>query len=214
MRDDDEMILVVERERLDEIGLIQGLDVGRVDEYIAIIGRSGKYIKKAAAEETSSVKQVVVYCVATYNGAVLLFRRRGDGEAAPGLEDKYSLGVGGHVSRDDMADGVDAAAFMRSAQREFREEVVLIGDESKPPRFTLIGVVNDDTNGVGQKHIGLVYDVAVPGPLAVRSGGELADDSASLVPVADLARFANGMENWSVLIAEHLAVTRTAPSSA
>ena len=64
------------------------------------------------------------------------------------LKNKYSLGIGGHIRQEDMTTN----SIFDWARREFHEEVKYAGKLDIEP----IGILNDDTNAVGQVHLGLV----------------------------------------------------------
>lgn len=93
--------------------------------------------------ESSGVKRTLVY-------------RRGKPGSENRLHSKLSLGIGGHVNRDDLLRGQDA--IVRAAmRRELKEELGLA-----PIGYRPAGILFDsEATGVEAVHIGLVFDVTV-----------------------------------------------------
>ena len=75
------------------------------------------------------------------------------------LVDTYQLGVGGHVNKEDVADGADT--LEAGMMREWNEEVDFKGNilEKK-----IIGLLKDDSRPVEQVHLGLVYSFTGDSP--------------------------------------------------
>ncbi len=187
----DEEILVVPREELFWRGPFHGVTADGLDEYLARVRRSGVFQRRGDVEEDPSLKQIIPYLVVRSGNQYMLFQRtRAGGEAR--LHNLYSIGVGGHIARSDVAGAGDlVAAGMR---RELEEELTLAGNWSAQ----LVGVLNDDATAVGQVHFGLVHLIDVPsGEVAIRETDRLTGRLAS--PAEVRAVYAQ-METWSQLI--------------
>ena len=167
----------------------------------AAVARHGRYLDRPIAEEDPSNKQLIPYVVVRDDDRVFLMERTDAGGDAR-LHRKASIGVGGHLNPvDDGEDPLDTGL-----RREWAEEL----DAPWEPAFTLVGLLNDDSNPVGAVHLGVVFSVEASGrPVAVRETDKL------------VGRFATGgelsdafprMETWSQLVAAELLGIR-APGS-
>jgi predicted NUDIX family phosphoesterase len=204
MSDIHEKVMVIKRNALKDVGLFQGVTKTNFAPYLRRIQRDCYFIPRYVAEESPVWKQIVVYCVVQHADQVLVFQRRGHGEAANGLEDRYSIGVGGHVGLEDVnkakQQGIDV--FLTAAKREMAEEL----DYSAPVHglnFQMIGLLNDDTNPIGQLHFGIVFLVALSDGLSemnVKMQGELKDNSGFFSSISSLVPVQDRMENWSSMI--------------
>lgn len=189
----DEEILVVPRADLFWEGGFRGVSTTGLDEYVARIRRHGVFRRRGDVEDDPSLKQIIPYLVVRSAGQyMLLHRTRGGGEAR--LHDLYSIGVGGHISRADVAGDADVIAA--GLRRELEEELSLAGDWSA----RLVGVLNDDENAVGRVHFGLVHLVDVrSGHLAIRETDRL---TGTLAGAAEIRSVYPQMETWSQLVVD------------
>lgn len=106
--------------------------------------------RRGDVEEDPSYKQLISYVVVKNNkGETLLYTRlSGGGESR--LHGKSSVGVGGHMNPVDGLSGYQL--LLENTKRELIEEIGV-----EPVEIGLYGLVNDDSNDVGQVHVGLVY---------------------------------------------------------
>ena len=187
-----EQILVVPRSELLATCPLQGFcpDPVRVSHFLDLVVAHGRFVPRWPAEEDEALKQIVPYGVVRHAGEFFLFRRGRQGQEA-GLRGRWSVGLGGHVNPADSA-AIGPAMLERALQRELEEEVTL-----DRPSMALWGVLNDDTDPVGRRHLGFVYRVEVGSPTAAsREPGKIAGDFVSLSTV--LAG-REEMESWSRL---------------
>ena len=166
--------------------------------YVAAMRRWGRFVVRAEAEENPEWKQIIPYCLLAAGDRVFLMRRRrGGGEAR--LHDKYSLGVGGHINPVDAEASSEAGDVLTAAlRRELSEELWL--DQPASPR--LIGVLNDDSDPVGQVHLGIVYRLEVDeSKVAVREHDAL---EGRFVEPAGVVAVMDRLESWSRMLAASL----------
>lgn len=187
----NEAILVVPRADLFWRGPFHGVTVDGLDEYLARIQRFGVFRRRGDVEEDPSLKQIIPYLIVRSDNRCMLFQRtRAGGEAR--LHNLYSIGVGGHIAKEDVAGAGDlVAAGMR---RELEEELTLTGTWSA----RLAGVLNDDATAVGSVHFGLVHLVEVPsGDVAIKETDRL---TGRLAAPAEVRAVYAQMETWSQLV--------------
>jgi|DewCreStandDraft_2_1066082.scaffolds.fasta_scaffold00169_4 predicted NUDIX family phosphoesterase len=189
-----EEVLVVPRARLFLHGPFHGLRREGLPDYLQAIRAYGVFRRRDLVEDDPSWKQIIPYLVVRRKHEIFLFRRLDQGEEAR-LAGRYSIGVGGHINRSDVEGAQDP--IVAGLRRELCEELSIEG----PWRAALLGVLNDDTEPVGQVHFGLVYLVDVGrSRVSVREVDRLEGD---FVPVDELGKYREGMESWSRLILSH-----------
>lgn len=166
--------------------------------------RLGFFAERAEAEQQPAWKQIIPYCILLRDEQVFCVqRKRAQGESR--LHGLLSIGIGGHVNPQPRG-GDDASLFADSLRRELQEELVLEWPEQEP---TLEGLLNDDTNAVGQVHVGLVYRLQLPpktiaGPaienVRVREISKMAGGFRSLVELRPLWQDPQRFESWSRIL--------------
>lgn len=162
-------------------------------ELRAAVAAHGMYLDRSIAEMDPTHKQLIPYVVVRDGSRVFLMHRTDAGGDAR-LHGKASIGVGGHLNPVD--DGDDP--LMAGLRREWDEELAAEWE----PEFTLVGLLNDDTNRVGAVHLGVVFSVEADGrPVDVREHDKLVGGFAD----ADEIRAAwSRLETWSQLVADAL----------
>ena len=162
-------------------------------ELRSAVARHGRYLDRESAESDTSHKQLIPYVIVRDGDAVFLTHRTDAGGDAR-LHGKASVGIGGHLNPVDHGED----ALMAGLRREWDEEL----ETEWEPEFTLIGLLNDDSNPVGAVHLGVVFEVQAAGrPVSVREHDKLVGDFADR---AALAASWNRLETWSRLVAEEL----------
>lgn len=196
-----EQVLVVPRALLEEIGSFQGL---RTDGLDAAIGHlldpaNHFFMDRAAAEEDPGHKQLIPYCIFRCGDRILHYTRgKSGGESR--LHAKISVGVGGHVNPIDTGDGrTGPDAYHAAVTREIEEEL----DLPEEHEHRIIALLNDESNPVGQVHLGIVHLVDLKSDAVTSREDALTDLGFS--PLADL----NGpmferLETWSQFCIRHL----------
>lgn len=185
-----EEILVVPREQLMREPVHGFAKVGPAD-YLTRIGRHAAFRPRDHVEDDPSLKQIIPYLIVRFEDRLFLFQRSAAGGEAR-LHGLFSIGVGGHINRSDVAGARDLVAA--GLRRELEEELVIGGAW----RARLVGVLNDDSNAVGRVHFGLVHVVEVDSPdVAVRESEAL---SGRLAALEDVLAVRDRMETWSRLI--------------
>lgn len=167
-----------------------GLDglLGRVREHY-------RFRPRKEVEEDPTEPQIIPYVVFRHQDRYFLTHRlRRSSERR--LRHLYSLGVGGHINPEDVADASDPVDA--GLRREWEEEVVYQG------RFStrLIGAINDQTTPVGRVHVGLIFLVEGDRPeISIREVDKLA---GALFELEAMRSYYLDMESWSQLIFDYL----------
>ncbi|MGX0098763.1 putative NUDIX family phosphoesterase [Staphylococcus cohnii] len=114
--------------------------------------------RRGDMEENSSYKQLISYCILENEHDEILVYERLTGGGETRLHGQSSIGVGGHMNDVKGAESINEVLRV-NAQRELNEEVGL--SESKSQNLAYIGFINDDTNEVGEVHLGVVFKINV-----------------------------------------------------
>lgn len=187
----DELILVVKRATLMPKPW-QGLLKDNLNEYLACILQHQEFMPRSVMEQDTSYKQVIPYIIFTHENRYFLMQRRADASEKR-LQNKYTLGIGGHIRQDDIQNA-DIVAW---AHREFNEEISYQGTLD----WQFIGLLNDDSNMVGQVHVGLVL-LARGNSDAISIKSEL--KHGALYTLEECMQFQDSMETWSQLVFNYL----------
>ncbi len=190
----EEHILVVKRDLLIPQGTEwHGLNTGSFDNLFQVIKKEQEFHPRSLMETDPTYKQVIPYLVFTHNEKYFLMQRQAQASEQR-LKNKYSLGIGGHIRQEDL----EATDIMGWAEREFNEEVSYSGTYTVEP----LGILNDDSNAVGQVHIGLVLLVkGESADISVKS--EL--KSGTLYTLEECRSFYPRMEGWSQMVYDTIA---------
>lgn len=197
-----EQVLVVKRELLEEIGSFEGIQTDGVEAAMARLldPENHFFMDRAVAEEDPTHKQLIPYCIFRCGDQILHYTRgKAGGESR--LHAKISVGVGGHVNPVDMGEGrKGAAAYHAAVTREIEEELELPGSHE----HRIIALLNDESNAVGQVHLGIVHLVELPSNLVSSREDALTDMGFASISELNGPLFER-LETWSQYCIRHLA---------
>lgn len=197
-----EQVLVVPRSVLEEIGMFQGIKAEGVETALEKLLDPGThfFMDRAEAEEDPSHKQLIPYCVFRA-GDKLLHYTRGKSGGENRLHAKLSVGVGGHINPIDSEEGrTGPDAYFSAVKREIEEELDLPGGYEQK----IVALINDDSNAVGQVHLGVVHLVDLGDERAAAREDALAELGFS--PLTELADgLFERLETWSQHCVQHFA---------
>ncbi|MCM2370510.1 phosphoesterase [Aporhodopirellula aestuarii] len=198
----EEHVLVVPADLIASIGHLEGFEVD-VDRFLVPILASDQlsYRPRAAMESDPSFKQLIPYVVMQWtnpeDGLVRVFTyTRGGGSGETRLHAKRSIGVGGHISRED-ADG-DEDPYVTGMRRELDEEVTILCDYTDDRE----GLLYDPSNEVGQVHLGVIHRFTLEHPHVTSNEPELAE--GEFLTIAELRESYDRLETWSQLCLDAL----------
>ena len=191
-----ERVLVVPTEVFHRLGQFQGF-CGEVDRYLSELldDEHVSYRPRGEMEDDPSFKQLIPYVIFRHidaDGRSHVFQyTRGSGQGEGRLHRKRSIGVGGHISSVDAEAARSAQPYEAGMRRELDEEVRLETEY----RQQCVGLINDDSNPVGQVHLGVVHVCDVAAPEVYPREDDILDSGFRDVEelLADLERF----ETWS-----------------
>jgi predicted NUDIX family phosphoesterase len=173
-----------------------------VDDVVSVLlsEENHFFMDRGAAEEDPTHKQLIPYCIFKCGDRVLHYTR-GKAGGENRLHAKISVGVGGHINPVDMGEGRQgAAAYYSAVQREIDEELEIAGDYE----MRIIGLLNDDSNPVGQVHLGVVHLVELESDEVSSREDALTDLAWATLDELNGALHER-LETWSQLCVEHLA---------
>ena len=187
----EENLLVVERRLIEGIGMFQGLcfDVARYTPLL-LDPRHYRFVPRSKAENDPSIKQIIPYFIITHGGQVWCYVR-GKKSGEERLVAKASIGIGGHINNLD--ENLFGDVYSSAALRELEEEVKLA------PGYTqrIVALLNDDSNSVGQVHLGVVHVLrAVSVDVSKREG---VITESGFRSVEQLRAMRDRLETWSQL---------------
>jgi predicted NUDIX family phosphoesterase len=194
-----EQVLVIPRSHFDLLGNFQGFSANGSSYLNSFLDPSVNFfMPRPAAELDPSHKQLIPYCLFTYNQKILRYRR-GSSSGEKRLASKASIGIGGHINPIDLADQhMTYAGYINALNREIQEELDFQGT------FTheVIGLINDDSSEVGAVHLGVIHLVKLSTDL-VRSNEDSIVD-IEFLSLAQLQAEKDSLESWSQIALNEL----------
>jgi predicted NUDIX family phosphoesterase len=195
----EEMILVVRRETIEKIGIWHGLNF-EVERYLPVLlaRENNFFMARSAAERDPAFKQIIPYVLLVHGGKVLHYVR-GKKSGEQRLVSKGSIGIGGHMNElDEGLFALDEAAYLEGVRRETCEELKI----GTPFRNRVVALLNDDTNEVGQVHLGVVHVFELDEP-KVEKNEAMITNLAFLTP-EELRERRDLLESWSQICLDGL----------
>jgi predicted NUDIX family phosphoesterase len=197
----DEQVLVVQRKVFEEVGAFNGLALD-IQKYIDKLFAPGvpRFMPRPQAEKDPSFKQLIPYVIMTCNGKYLSYVR-GKRAGETRLVAKRSLGIGGHINPVDwtLFTAESYKTYLEAVQREVAEEV------SVETAYTdkVVALLNDDSNEVGQVHLGIVHLWTLDEPKVNKK--EQMITQMGFMSIPELQEVRDTMETWSQICFDGLA---------
>ncbi len=196
-----EHVLVVPTELFHRLGHFQGF-APDAPRYLKELLKPAhiSYRPRGEMEEDPSFKQLIPYCIFRHVDAdgrdTVFVYTRGKGQGEGRLRSKRSVGIGGHISSDDIHAGDNV--YQEGMRRELAEEVFIDTEYSE----RCVGLINDDETPVGQVHLGVVHLFDVDSPAVRPREPELIE--CGFQPVEELLADMSGFETWSQICLQAL----------
>ena len=190
-----ERILVVPTELFRRLGYFQGFS-SEMDRYLGELFSPANisFRPRPDMENDPSFKQLIPYVIFRHRGGdteSVFQYTRGSGQGEGRLHRKRSVGIGGHISAEDVgADGC-GNPYEAGMRRELEEEVSI----DTPHVLRCVGLINDDQSEVGRVHLGVVHIVDVERPEVHPRESEIIE--CGFRPVKEILADMDGFETWS-----------------
>jgi predicted NUDIX family phosphoesterase len=204
----DENILVVRRSLFDALGAFQGISLDVARYLPSLLARENNFFTpRPPAEKDPSLKQIIPYAILASEGKVLHYVR-GKKAGEQRLAAKGSIGIGGHINDgDEGLFAFDRAAYDQAVAREVNEELDLRATFEN----RVVALLNDDSNEVGQVHLGVVHVFHLASPDVAKR--EQMITQLEFLDPDELRARRDRMETWSQLCIDHLDALLAAPGS-
>jgi predicted NUDIX family phosphoesterase len=193
-----ERVLVVPAAEFDRLGRFQGFS-GEAERYLGhlLTPELAQFRPRSEVEDDPGFKQIIPYVVFRSGDLVFCYTRgKSQGEAR--LHRLRSLGVGGHVAEADADGRATLDAYELALRRELDEEVAIQSDGS----IRRVGLINDDSNSVGQVHLGVVHLYELQQPAVTPREDGLA--GAEFLALAQIRELRSQFETWSQICIDQI----------
>ncbi|MEI6535702.1 MAG: hypothetical protein WCN98_10210, partial [Verrucomicrobiaceae bacterium] len=125
---------------------------------------------------------------------------RGGKSGEKRLVSKRSIGIGGHINpHDERENSLASTTYFNGVEREIDEELRIAGTHTQ----RVIGLINDDSNEVGQVHLGVVHLFELESD-EVESNEDAIQD-IQFWTIEELLQNKDELETWSNICVDHLA---------
>ncbi|PLV60033.1 NUDIX domain-containing protein [Thermotoga sp. KOL6] len=189
----DEKILVVKTEDVfREFGKFEGFLKVDLEEFLRFVKHFGFFRNRSEAEYDETTKQIIPYVVILDGDRVLLTKRT-TRQTERRLHNLYSLGIGGHIRKEDGENPEEA--FLKGLEREINEEV-----DVRLKTLVFLGLINSSASEVSRVHLGALF-IGEGRFLTIREKDLF---EWELVKLSDLEKYLGVMEGWSKIAARVL----------
>ena len=196
---EDENVLVISRELFDQLGAFQGISLEPEKYLPSMLDPANNYfLKRDLAEDDPGHKQIIPYVIFRH-GEKFLHYVRGGGSGEKRLASKGSIGIGGHINDIDYAaSSLDKDTYTTGVNREIDEELNLSGDHTQE----ILGLINDDSNEVGQVHLGVVHLFTLESDQVTAGEDNIVD--LQFLSLEELGKKHDELETWSQICVQGL----------
>ena len=162
----------------------------------SLLGLVQHFLPRPEAEHDPAFKQIIPYQLFQCRERFFVYQR-GGGVGEGRLAGRLSLGIGGHINTGDTANGRLNPDTYRGALLREREEELICTDAVET---LFLGWINDDSDPVGQVHLGAVHlcEVMNTGAVGIRKNGEDIHE-CGWWSAEEIAAESKRFEKWSIL---------------
>jgi len=201
-----EQVLVITRTLLNELGSFQGINT-EVEKYLPTMlnPKNNFFMDRGEAEADPSHKQLIPYCIFRVKGndsqpTRYLHYTRGKSGGESRLHASGSVGIGGHINPiDQREDNLGMDTYLAGVEREIEEELILSGGHTN----RIIALLNDESNSVGEVHLGVVHIIDLENDHIQANEDAIAN--LSLLTLEELkGDYYERLETWSQLCVDTL----------
>jgi len=160
--------------------------------------KNNNFLNRNKAEDDPSYKQIIPYAIFRHNNKFLKYVR-GKKSGEQRLASKSSIGIGGHINHEDYeASSLEKDTYLTGIEREINEELIISGNYKNSP----IALINDDSNEVGEVHLGIVHLFDLENSNV--SPGEANIQNLKFLSNDELLDERENLETWSQICVDNL----------
>lgn len=158
--------------------------------FLQEIENKHEFLDRDLAEGNSDYKQIVSYCLIVCKDYFFITQRTSR-QSEKRLHNKFSLGIGGHISSSDLlCDNVVIGGMLR----ELFEEVNI----DCPYRYDFLGVINDNSTEVNTVHAGVCYVISLEDKKCYVN--ETEKMHGFWINKNDIGQYVDKLEGWSKIL--------------
>ncbi|PNR95771.1 NUDIX hydrolase [Petrotoga sp. 9PWA.NaAc.5.4] len=120
-------------------------DFGKILEY-------GNFYERNKIESDNNFRQIIPYVVFKNKENKILVLKRTQNQGEKRLHNKISIGIGGHINKNDIGISKEQT-FFNGMDREINEELWLTSNS----KYIYKGIINDDSEEVSNVHLGILF---------------------------------------------------------
>lgn len=151
------------------------------------------FAPRSLMENDPEFLQIIPYMIYKFQDKLFLMQRSAKASETR-LQSKFSLGIGGHIRKEDLSDN---SSILQWGQREFLEEINFAGSF----KSQFLGLLYDDTTEVGKVHLGAIFLLEGDSEL-ISVKTEL--QSGELTSFDEIRSLQSSLESWSQICFDFL----------
>lgn len=191
MGKEDELVLVIPREVI-PFSPMSGVRTDSIQDIEKLAKECGIFKERGDVEEDENFKQIIPYMVFKFKDRYFLMQRTNKGYETR-AHNLFSLGIGGHINKEDL-EGETMADW---AKREFEEEVEYNGSFTE----RTIGIIHDDSIPVNSVHLGYIMLLEGDSDQIKIKDEHL---SGKLMTLEEMKDHYEVLESWGQFVYDHL----------
>lgn len=194
-----EKILVVKRNDLFKEKYFEGFIEWSEYDFIKTILKNYEFKLREKIEKNENYKQPIPYGVIInkQKKEVFLYERGTKEYKEKRLAKKLSIGIGGHVNKNDFN---KKNTFLETLKREILEEIYF----KSVGYINLFGYINDDSDNVGKVHFGIVYLIHMNKKIFPKKGEIEWGEMKNIEEILNMLKNKENFENWSKILIKPL----------
>ncbi|MBC8484758.1 MAG: hypothetical protein H8D45_01795 [Bacteroidetes bacterium] len=174
--------------------------------------RHGTFKERDNMETDVNYKQIIPYVIIKNHINQILCYRRSTKSGEERLHNRLSIGIGGHIEKNDEEflpksysfKGFELLGFsynlFNSLLKEVYEEV---GIRANIDDIEIVGIINDDRTNVGRVHLGVVCLLELDDEIDINLGETDILLERQLLSLDDIREHYSGLEEWSKIIIDN-----------
>lgn len=185
----DEEVLVIPASHFRSVGEFHGFRQADTDYCNQLLNPDVmQFMPRREAEIDPEFKQLIPYVVLRSQGEIFHYNRGKTGTETR-LQSLRSIGIGGHISKEDQTATGDL--YRVGMLRELNEEVDILTTYTEE----FLGFIYDGRTDVGSVHIGVVHLFELEERLAFAKESGISE--SGFAPLKELLKYRDQFETWS-----------------